>query len=88
MGFWDRVKEQHSKDIAKAKGAAYTKDIKLEYIGGMPGVKGKEIKFSRNMQTGETKINGKEVQLQGLTGKSQDSGALAKPPPVRLSEPS
>ncbi|MEK4879354.1 hypothetical protein [Paenibacillus sp. FSL R5-0908] len=72
MGFWDRVKEQHSKDIAKAKGAAYTKDIKLEYIGGMPGVKGKEIKFSRNMQTGETKINGKEVQLQGVDW--QESG--------------
>jgi tryptophan synthase alpha subunit len=66
MGFWDRAKEQFKKDMQNAKDAAHTTELKLEYIGGMPGVKGKEIKISKHQQTGVTRINGNEVQLLGI----------------------
>lgn len=78
MGFWDRAKEQFKKDIQTAKGAAFTKEIKLEYIGGMPGVKGKEIKISKNQQTGVTGINGKEVQIVGLDWQESSQRSAGK----------
>ncbi|TVX92244.1 hypothetical protein [Paenibacillus agilis] len=63
MSFWDKVKAQVKKDVQNAKDSAHIKEIKLEYIGGMPGVKGDEIKLAKHGQTGATWINGTEVKL-------------------------
>lgn len=66
MGFWDKAKAQLKADFQKAKDAGQTKTIKLEFIGGFPGVKGKEIEIAKNMQTGETRVNGSAAQLLGI----------------------
>ncbi|NIK67951.1 hypothetical protein [Paenibacillus sp. BK720] len=68
MGIWQQFKDDYKKKVNEG----LMKTIKLDYIGGMPDVKGKEIVIAQHPDTKYTTVNKKEGQLLGIDW--QESG--------------
>lgn len=76
MDFWKRAKEHLKQDIQKAVDAANTKEIQLMFLGGLPGVKGKTIRITKNVKTGETKIGGRAFRIIHIQCQDHGSGGF------------
>lgn len=72
MGFWERAKEQFLED------SGVSKVLKLDYIGGIPGVKPKQVKIKKGGQLGMIKIDSTEYQVTTIEWEEKHTRSAGK----------
>jgi hypothetical protein len=70
--FLNRAVEQFKQD------AGITKSIKLEYVGGHPDIRGKEITIVETKKQNVVKINGKECKVDRIEWEEKFKRSLGK----------